>query len=126
VQQQLAKVMGVSDPDQIDPGEPLFNLGLDSLMALELMVLLEKNLGITLTESLVFEHPTIEELVRYFLGVLFPAQTGAGPAAAAAPVAASPAPPSADPSADAAWSEQLQQVAALSDDELLRQLRGEA
>jgi hypothetical protein len=57
--------------------------------------------------------------------VLFPAQTGAGPAAAAAPVAASPAPPSADPSADAAWSEQLQQVAALSDDELLRQLRGE-
>jgi acyl carrier protein len=126
VQQQLAKVMGVSDPDQIDPGEPLFNLGLDSLMALELMVLLEKNLGITLTESLVFEHPTIEELVRYFLGVLFPAQASASPAAAAAPVAASPAPPSADPSADAAWREQLQQVAALSDDELLRQLRGEA
>jgi acyl carrier protein len=127
VQQQLAKVMGVSDPDQIDPGEPLFNLGLDSLMALELMVLLEKNLGITLTESLVFEHPTIEELVRYFLGVLFPAQASASPAAAAAPVAAaSPAPPPADPSADAAWSEQLQQVAALSDDELLRQLRGEA
>jgi len=63
VQQQLAKVMGVGDPDQIDPGEPLFNMGLDSLMALELMVLLEKNLGITLTESLVFEHPTIEDLV---------------------------------------------------------------
>jgi acyl carrier protein len=126
VQQQLAKVMGVSDPDQIDPGEPLFNMGLDSLMALELMVLLEKNLGITLTESLVFEHPTIEELVRYFLGVLFPAQASASPAAAAAPVAAaSPSPPPADPSADAAWSEQLQQVAALSDDELLRQLRGE-
>jgi hypothetical protein len=94
-------------------------------MALELMVLLEKNLGITLTESLVFEHPTIEELVRYFLGVLFPAQASASPAAAAVPVAASPAPPSADPSADAAWREQLQQVAALSDDELLRQLRGE-
>jgi acyl carrier protein len=126
VQQQLAKVMGVSDPDQIDPGEPLFNLGLDSLMALELMVLLEKNLGITLTESLVFEHPTIEELVRYFLGVLFTTQVSASPASAAAPVVASPAPPSPDPSADAAWSEQLQQVAALSDDELLRQLRGEA
>jgi hypothetical protein len=57
---------------------------------------------------------------------LFPAQASASPAAAAAPVAASPAPPSADPSADAAWREQLQQVAALSDDELLRQLRGEA
>ena len=71
VQQQLAKVMGVADPDQIDPGEPLFNMGLDSLMALELMVLLEKNLGITLTEALVFEHPTIDDLVAYFLSVLF-------------------------------------------------------
>jgi hypothetical protein len=89
------------------------------------MVLLEKNLGITLTESLVFEHPTIEELVRYFLGVLFPSQPSASPAVASAPVAPSPAPPPADPSADADWSEQLQQVAALSDDELLRQLRGE-
>ena len=51
VQQQLAKVMGVGDPGQIDPGEPLFNMGLDSLMALELMVLLEKNLGITIRGS---------------------------------------------------------------------------
>ena len=69
--------MGVADPDQIDPGEPLFNMGLDSLMALELVVLLEKNLGITLTEALVFEHPTIEDLVTYFLSVLFPEQAAA-------------------------------------------------
>jgi acyl carrier protein len=73
VQQQLAKVMGLGDPQQIDPGEPLFNMGLDSLMALELTVLLEKNLGVRLTESLVFEHPTVDDLVRYFLrDVLFP------------------------------------------------------
>ena len=71
VQQQLAKVMGVADPDQIDPSEPLFNMGLDSLMALELMVLLEKNLGITLTEALVFEHPTIDDLSRHFILTLF-------------------------------------------------------
>ncbi|MCP9793026.1 SDR family NAD(P)-dependent oxidoreductase [Vulcanococcus limneticus Candia 3F8] len=81
VQQQLAKVMGISEPSQIDPCEPLFNLGLDSLMALELMVLIEKNLGITLTESLVFEHPTIEDLCKHFLAELFAEPfTNQGPA----------------------------------------------
>lgn len=80
VQQQLAKVMGLGDPQQIDPGEPLFNMGLDSLMALELTVLLEKNLGVRLTESLVFEHPTVDDLVRYFLrDVLFPETEPAEP-----------------------------------------------
>lgn len=125
VQQQLAKVMGVSDPDQIDPGEPLFNMGLDSLMALELMVLLEKNLGITLTESLVFEHPTIEELVGYFLGVLFPsdsAASGSSKRAASPP----PLPMLSTPQAtESDWSGQVQEVTALSTDELLRQLRGQ-
>ena len=43
VREQLAKVMGLADADQIDPGEPLFNMGLDSLMALELMVLLAQS-----------------------------------------------------------------------------------
>jgi acyl carrier protein len=123
VQQQLAKVMGVSDPDQIDPGEPLFNLGLDSLMALELMVLLETNLGITLTESLVFEHPTIEALTRHFLEVLF-GDAPAAAAVAAAPVASSA--PAAPVASDPAWQEQLEQVAGLDEQELLRQLRGEA
>ncbi len=123
VQQQLAKVMGVGDPDLIDPGEPLFNMGLDSLMALELMVLLEKNLGITLTESLVFEHPTIEDLVGYFLSVLFPAE------AAASPTQRTPQRPPTLPSLEAPtesdWADQVQEVASLSSEELLRQLRGQ-
>ncbi len=123
VQQQLAKVMGVGDPDQIDPGEPLFNMGLDSLMALELMVLLEKNLGITLTESLVFEHPTIEDLVGYFLSVLFPAEDAA-PATPRTPQRP-PTLPSLEPPVASDWSDQVQEVANLSTDELLRQLRGQ-
>lgn len=142
VQQQLAKVMGVSDPDQIDPGEPLFNLGLDSLMALELMVLLEKNLGITLTESLVFEHPTVDDLVRYFLrDVLFPEDAAAdhttsgvseGPKQASK--SRGPATPpgdsgsntdSASPSALGSWDQQVADVAAMDTADLLKQLRGE-
>ncbi|MEB3172637.1 MAG: KR domain-containing protein, partial [Cyanobacteriota bacterium] len=144
VQQQLAKVMGVGDPQQIDPGEPLFNMGLDSLMALELTVLLEKNLGVRLTESLVFEHPTVDDLVRYFLGeVLFPEATapdttsgvsdapkqasavrgsGHDPLPAAAPANTAPSTPAA-PTTN--WDQQVADVAAMDTADLLKQLRGE-
>jgi acyl carrier protein len=114
--------MGVADSGQIDPGEPLFNLGLDSLMALELMLLLETNLGITLTEALVFEHPTIDDLVAYFLSVLFEEQAGSAPVVASASAAASM--PVVAETVDPAWEEQVQAVSALSDDDLLRQLQG--
>jgi len=118
VQQQLAKVMGVADPDQIDPGEPLFNMGLDSLMALELMVLLEKNLGITLTEALVFEHPTIEDLVAYFLSVLFESQDF--------PSQPIDLPLLESDEASETWSQKLKAVSDLDEDELLRQLISES
>jgi acyl carrier protein len=144
VQQQLAKVMGVGDAQQIDPGEPLFNMGLDSLMALELTVLLEKNLGVRLTESLVFEHPTVDDLVRYFLGeVLFPEATAPDttsgvsdapkqpsavrgsdhdPLPAAAPANTAPSTPAA-PTTN--WDQQVADVAAMDTADLLKQLRGE-
>jgi acyl transferase domain-containing protein/acyl carrier protein/NADP-dependent 3-hydroxy acid dehydrogenase YdfG len=116
VQQQLAKVMGVGDPQQIDPSEPLFNMGLDSLMALELTVLLETNLGVRLTESLVFEHPTVDDLVLYFLSeVLFP--EGRAPEPQPAPLELQQPTP--------AWDQQVADVAALDTADLLRQLRGD-
>jgi acyl carrier protein len=147
VQQQLAKVMGLGDPQQIDPGEPLFNMGLDSLMALELTVLLEKNLGVHLTESLVFEHPTVDDLVRYFLrDVLFPenepeVHTTSGvsdaqkqPDFVMQPKSLPQDPLLDDPSltpdtksaptADS-WDQQVADVAAMDTADLLRQLRGE-
>jgi acyl carrier protein len=149
VQQQLAKVMGLGDPQQIDPGEPLFNMGLDSLMALELTVLLEKNLGVRLTESLVFEHPTVDDLVRYFLrDVLFPeaepdAETdpalnpdpsgqghttsGVSDAQKQLDFAMQPKslPQDPLPEAPASWDQQVADVAAMDTADLLRQLRGE-
>jgi len=147
VQQQLAKVMGLGDPQQIDPGEPLFNMGLDSLMALELTVLLEKNLGVRLTESLVFEHPTVDDLVRYFLrDVLFPEAEPEGHTTSGAsdaqkqpdfamqpkslPQDPLPVDPNLTPDAKSAptadsWDQQVADVAAMDTADLLRQLRGE-
>jgi len=124
VQQQLAKVMGVGDPQQIDPSEPLFNIGLDSLMALELTVLLENNLGLRLTESLVFEHPTVDDLVHYFLAeVLFPdgAPAASPPEPELERVVAGAEPAETSP----AWDQQVADVAALDTADLLRQLRGD-
>jgi len=66
---------------------------------------------------LVFEHPTIEDLVAYFLSVLFPHKA----AATAATVVSSPV---LLESTDQAWDEQLQAVSELDEDELLSQLQG--
>ncbi|MBM5798922.1 MAG: SDR family NAD(P)-dependent oxidoreductase, partial [Cyanobacteria bacterium K_Offshore_0m_m2_072] len=128
VQQQLAKVMGLGDPQQIDPSEPLFNMGLDSLMALELTVLLEKNLGVRLTESLVFEHPTVDDLVRYFLrDVLFPEHatpdTTSGVSKPEKPASDNTVPTTSPASTD--WDQQVADVAAMDTADLLKQLRGE-
>jgi acyl carrier protein len=122
VREQLAKVMGLADADQIDPGEPLFNMGLDSLMALELMVLLEQNLGIRLNEALVFDHPTIEALVAHFLAVLFP-DASAGSGSASLPRVASPQAEAQQDTPNEAWSEQVASVAAMDPAALLEQLR---
>jgi len=128
VQQQLAKVMGLGDPQQIDPSEPLFNMGLDSLMALELTVLLEKNLGVRLTESLVFEHPTVDDLVRYFLrDVLFPEHatpdTTSGVSKPEKPASDNTVSTTTSP-ASTDWDQQVADVAAMDTADLLKQLRG--
>lgn len=130
IQTQLATVMGIVDSEQIDPGEPLFNLGLDSLMALELMVLLEKNLGIKLTESLVFEHPTIEALSRYFMQELSPddgvqqhgppVESPRGSQADRTTVSS----PADDQGLESLIEQELETITAMDDSELLRQLRG--
>ncbi len=122
VQEQLAKVMGLAEAEQIDTSEPLFNLGLDSLMALEFNELLETNLGVSLSESLVFEKPTVEDLVEHFLvevlGLVEPA-SGQPPTPEAIP---DPLESTAAASLD--WDHTVEQVAALPVEDLMRQLRG--
>ena len=117
VQQQLAKVLGLAEAEQVDPAEPLFNMGLDSLMALEFNGLLEKNLGVSLSESLVFEKPTVDDLVEYFLvEVLFLSE----------PSLEQPTPDSLKPSgSNDDWNQKLSEIAAMPVEDLVRQLRGD-
>lgn len=64
VQERVAHVLRLA-PTQIDPQMPLRNLGIDSLMGLELRNQLEDGLGLTLSATLVWMYPTVAALVPY-------------------------------------------------------------
>jgi polyketide synthase 12/myxalamid-type polyketide synthase MxaB len=84
----VARVLGIQELRTMDPRRPLHEMGLDSLMAVELRNLLraDLDLGTPLTATLVFDHPTIEaisaHLVRDVLS-LGRAPVDPGPAAQA-------------------------------------------
>lgn len=65
VQEQVAQVMGVSSPTSIDPHRGLFEMGVDSLMALEVKSRLETSLGEAIPAVVAFEHPTVEALTTH-------------------------------------------------------------
>jgi acyl transferase domain-containing protein len=61
LREQVARSLGVG-ADRVDPARPLSELGIDSLMAIELRNRLEAGLGIPLTTTLIFAHPTLDRL----------------------------------------------------------------
>ena len=72
VGEQVASVIGLPDGMSVDPSQPLNELGLDSLMAVELRNRLGHGLALerSLPATLVFERPTIEALAGYLGDVL--------------------------------------------------------
>ncbi|NEP48579.1 MAG: KR domain-containing protein, partial [Moorea sp. SIO3C2] len=65
VRTQVAKTLGLSFPDQIELGQRLIDLGLDSLMAVQLRNHLQSSVGCSLRSTLLFDYPTIEAMVDY-------------------------------------------------------------
>jgi len=61
--QEVAKILGIS-ADRIDPARPLNNLGMDSLMGVELALGLEERLGIRLPAMLLNEGPTVARIAQ--------------------------------------------------------------
>jgi acyl carrier protein len=66
-----AKVLAFETPQQIDVREPLREMGLDSMMALDLTKLLGQAAGRRLPATLLFNHPTVESLAGVLAGTVF-------------------------------------------------------
>ncbi|MEU9143538.1 acyl carrier protein [Streptomyces sp. NPDC048349] len=74
-------------PESIDPTVPLAEYGMDSVAALSLCGDLEEEFGLEVEPTLLWDHPTVESLLRRLSAVLAaaaPADSPAGPAATAA------------------------------------------
>jgi acyl transferase domain-containing protein/acyl carrier protein len=79
VRSQIAATLGQRHPEELEPRQRLFDIGMDSLMAVELKNRLEAGLGITLRSTLVFDYPTLEALVQH-LGEILPGAPEVKPA----------------------------------------------
>lgn len=85
IRQLTAKVLGVADPAAIELQQPLHDLGLDSLMSIQLRNQLSTSLDRTLPATLLYEQPTVMALADY---LLLEGTSATGPALA---VSSSPA-----------------------------------
>jgi myxalamid-type polyketide synthase MxaC len=79
IREIAARVLGLEKPETIDIRQPLSELGLDSLMALDLAKQLGDATETNLRATLLFNHPTVEALAAHVGELLFPAATAASP-----------------------------------------------
>ena len=84
VRAQVVAVLNLAPAFALDLNQGLFDLGMDSLTALEVRNHLQRSLGLSLPATVVFEHVTVLGLASYVHELLAPA-TPAVPAPAAAP-----------------------------------------
>ena len=68
----LAETLRLSGPDAIAPEQSLLDLGLDSLVALELTDRLTKVFGRPFRATLFFSYPNLRALAQYVLNELSP------------------------------------------------------
>jgi len=67
VRELATKVLRLNSWQTLDPDKPLMEMGLDSLMALELRNVLESNLACSLPATLLFDYPSLQALVNHLL-----------------------------------------------------------
>jgi NADPH:quinone reductase-like Zn-dependent oxidoreductase/acyl carrier protein len=70
VQGEAAKVLALDAPETIGVGQGLRDLGLDSLMAVELRNRLQASVGRSLPATLAFDHPTVEAIADFLAAEL--------------------------------------------------------
>ncbi|MDB9360929.1 SDR family NAD(P)-dependent oxidoreductase [Nodularia spumigena CS-588/02] len=64
IREQIAKILGFA-PNEINPQTGFFDLGMDSLTAIELKNRLQTDLKITLPSTIAFDYPNIQTLAQH-------------------------------------------------------------
>ena len=67
---EVAKALELDDSARVDIHQGLFEMGMDSLMSVELKGHIERGLGLSLPSTLTFNHPTVAELTEHLLSLL--------------------------------------------------------
>jgi myxalamid-type polyketide synthase MxaE and MxaD len=100
VRDLAAAVLGVR-PGQVDPRRGLFDMGMDSLMSVDLKTRLENTLGQKMPSTLTFNYPSVDAITDFVAG-LIPGMNGSStpPDTAAASAPSSAADPDDDLSED--------------------------
>ncbi|MCL8014926.1 type I polyketide synthase [Streptomyces sp. AS02] len=94
VRKETAQALGLRGPNAVRPDQPLRDLGLDSLMAVELRNRLGNQIGARLPATLLFDHPTAAQVADHLLATVLAPSHLTAPAAPAVP--ARPTAPAAD------------------------------
>ncbi|WP_437594341.1 type I polyketide synthase [Sorangium sp. So ce1000] len=102
----VVKILKLEPSDPIDPRRPLRELGLDSLMAVELRNLVERSTGRRFSATLLIDYPTLEALSRRVAEDLLGPEVGPD-GLDAKPPGAEPPPPEAAADLDDLSEEQM-------------------
>ena len=70
---EIAKIMGLKSKESITPDQGLFEMGMDSLMAVELQGKLETTFGQAFSSTLAFDYSTVGDIARYVIQECFAA-----------------------------------------------------
>eukprot|EP01052_Picozoa_sp_SAG31_P007896 SAG31_NODE_386_length_16407_cov_24.639686_1_plen_2149_part_00 len=67
IQKNVMEVLGVTDPSAVGLKQALSELGMDSLMAVDVQNVLAEMVGTTLPGTLLFDYPSIDSIANYLL-----------------------------------------------------------
>ncbi|WP_372365775.1 SDR family NAD(P)-dependent oxidoreductase [Candidatus Uabimicrobium sp. HlEnr_7] len=68
---EIAKIMGLKSKESITADQGLFEMGMDSLMAVELQNKLETTFGQSFSSTLAFDYSTVVDIAGYIIGECF-------------------------------------------------------